>query len=179
MDLEDIYKDGRRESDIDLVSKLDLHTIGDLFELLKTSCGSWNLWIFVYMIMRYMGHSWRSTDSFLTDIGTYRCQAAHKKANLFVSGDMQAFLNDRRGGKYTDSFYDVFPELEMEGRAFAIGACSQRTATFTVSDLAHFIDTRFYELTQTIKTNNQLVRSGKSCRLDLRRWDAKFETNSQ
>ena len=35
MDLEDIYKDGPRESDIDLVSKLDLHTIGDLFELLK------------------------------------------------------------------------------------------------------------------------------------------------
>ena len=115
-----------------------------------------------------MGHSWRSTDSFLTDIGTYRYQTAHKQANIFVSGDMQAFLNDGRGGKYTD-FYDVFPELEMEGRAFAIGACSQRAATFTASDLAHFIDTRFYELTQTIKTNNQLVQSEKSCQLDLRR----------
>ena len=92
---------------------------------------------------------------------------------------MQAFLNDGRGGKYTDSFYDVFPELETEGRAFAIGDCSQRAATFTASDLAHFIDTRFYELTQTIKTNNQLVRSEKSCRLDLHRWGVKFEANSQ
>ena len=93
------------------------------------------------MFMRYMGHSWRSTDSFLTDIGAYRCQAAHKQANFFVSGDMQAFLNDGRGGKYTDSFYDVFPELEMEGRAFASGTCSQRTAIFTAFDLAHFIET--------------------------------------
>ena len=179
MDLEDVYKDDPRESDIDLVNKLDVHTIRDLFELLKMSCGSRNLSVLVYMIMRYMGHSWRSTDSFLTDIGAYRCQAAHKQANFFVSGDMQAFLNDGRGGKYTDSFYDVFPELEMEGRAFAIGACSQRTATFIASDLAHFIDTRFCELTQTIKTNNQLVRSEKCCRFDLRRWSAKFEANSQ
>ena len=67
----------------------------------------------------------------------------------------------------------------MEEKAFAIGACSQRAATFTASDLAHFIDTRFYELTQTIKTNNQLVRSEKSSRLDLRRWGAKLEANSQ
>ena len=125
-----------------------------------------------------MGHSWRSTYSFLTDIGTYRYQAAHKQANIFVSDDMQAFLNDRRGRKYTDS-YDVFPELKMEERAFAIGTCSQRTATFTASDLAHFIDTRFYELTQTIKTNNQLVQSEKSFKLDLHRWSAKFEANSQ
>ena len=179
MDVEDVCKDDPRESDTDLVSKLDVHTIGDLFELLKMSCGSRNLSVLVYMIMRYIGHSWRSTDSFLTDIGAYRCQAAHKQANIFVSGDMQAFLDDGQGGKYTDSFYDVFPELEMKGRAFVVEACSQRAAIFTVSNLAHFIDTRFCELTQTIKTNNQLLRSEKSCRLDLRRWGAKFEANSQ
>ena len=92
---------------------------------------------------------------------------------------MQAILDDGRGGKYTDSFYDVFPELAMEGRAFVVEACSQRVATFTASNLEHFIDTRFCELTQTIKTNNQLVQSEKSCRLDLRRWGAKFEASSQ
>ena len=68
MDLEDVYKDGPRESDIDLVSKLDVHTIGDLFKLLKMSCGSWNLSVLVYMIRRYMGHSWRSTDSVLIGV---------------------------------------------------------------------------------------------------------------
>ena len=52
LDLEDVYKDDPRESDIDLVSKLDIHTIGDLFELLKMSCGSQNLSVLVYMLMR-------------------------------------------------------------------------------------------------------------------------------
>ena len=51
MDLEDVYKDSPRESDIDLVRKLDVHTIGDLFELLKMGCGSRNLSVLVYMIL--------------------------------------------------------------------------------------------------------------------------------
>ena len=62
----------------------------------------------------------------------------------------------------------------MERKPFVVEVCSQRTTTFTASDLAHFIDPRFYEFTQTIKTNNQLVRSEKSSRLDLRRWGANF-----
>ena len=157
MDFENVYKDGPSENDIDLLRKSNVYTIRDLFELLKMSCGSRNISVLVYVIMRYMGHSWRSTDSFLTDIGAYRCQTAHNQVNIFVSDDTQASLNDGRGGNYTDSFYDVFPELEMEGRAFGIGACSQRASTFTASNLAHFIGTHFYELTQTIKTNNQLV----------------------
>ena len=52
LDLEDVYKDGPRESDIDLVSKLNIHTIGDLYELLKMSFGSRNLSVLVYMIMQ-------------------------------------------------------------------------------------------------------------------------------
>ena len=74
----------------------------------------------------------------LTDIGAYWCQAAHKQANIFVSGDMQAFLDDGRGEKYTDFFYDVFPELEMEVKAFVVEACSQRATILTASNLAHF-----------------------------------------
>ena len=60
--LEDVYKDGPRDSNIDLVSKLDVHAIGNLFELLKMSCGSQNLSVLAYMIMRYMGRSGRSTE---------------------------------------------------------------------------------------------------------------------
>ena len=40
MKVEDIYKDDPREIDTDLVNKLDVHTIGDLFELLKIYCGT-------------------------------------------------------------------------------------------------------------------------------------------
>ena len=54
----------------------------------------------------------------------------------------------------------------MEKRALVVEICCQRSGTFTASDLAHFIDMRFYELTQTIKTNNQLVRVAGSSSVD-------------
>ena len=69
--MKDVYQEDLRESDTDLVSKLTVYTIGDLVELLKMSRDSRNLSILVYMIMLYREHSWRSTDSFLTNIGAY------------------------------------------------------------------------------------------------------------
>ena len=57
-----VHQDDPRENDTDLVSKLGVRTNGDLFELLKMSCGVWNLSVLIHMIMRYVGHSWRSTE---------------------------------------------------------------------------------------------------------------------
>ena len=46
--------------------------------------------------------------------------------------------------------------------------------------LAQFIDEKFYELTETQKkSSDDLIRPERSCRLDLRRWGAKFEANTQ
>ena len=41
------------------------------------------------------------------------------------------------------------------------------------------LDKRFYELTQTSKISHTLFCSSESCRLDLRRWGARFQPNSQ
>ncbi|CAF1215810.1 unnamed protein product, partial [Didymodactylos carnosus] len=47
-------------------------------------------------------------------------------------------------------------------------------------DLAQFVDEKYYELTGIKKQiGDDLIRSKRSCRPDLRRWGAKFETNSQ
>ena len=45
--------------------------------------------------------------------------------------------------------------------------------------LAKFVDDKYYEITKTTKSNDELIRSETSCRLDLRRWGAKFEKNTQ
>ena len=46
-------------------------------------------------------------------------------------------------------------------------------------DLATFIDQEYHELTNTIKDKDvDLIRSVQSYRLDLRRWRARFESNS-
>ena len=60
-----------------------------------------------------------------------------------------------------------------------IGACSSKSADFNAAELAKFIDAKYYEPTQTTKVNVELIRSEQSCRLDLRRWDAKFDMNNQ
>ena len=50
---------------------------------------------------------------------------------------------------------------------------------FLPVDLAKYLDKKFYEITQTSKINDVLVRSVESCRIDLRRWSVKFKPNSQ
>ncbi|CAF4915151.1 unnamed protein product, partial [Rotaria magnacalcarata] len=83
-----------------------------------------------------------------------------------------------RGGKRGDSFWDCYPDLELEAKQFVYQECSKTEATFTVETLARFIDQRFYELNNLKKIDQQLVRSVESCRLDLRRFGVKFTANS-
>ena len=73
-----------------------------------------------------------------------------------------------------------FPILKVNAKAFAVAACLQKSAEFKAMHLAQFIDKKFYELTETQKkSSDDLIRSERSCRLDLRRWGAKFEANTQ
>ena len=160
-------------------SEWDLHAIGDLFELCKSFCGSRKLSVLVYMILRQVGLSWQNTDAILGNIGDYRVRAAHQWAEPFLSGDIEAFYDDGRGEKHSESFYDIFPELETKEKAFVSESCSRKSADFTVVDLSNFVDMKFYQLTQKVKVSDVLVRSVESCRLDLRRWGAKFRQNSQ
>ncbi|CAF4204039.1 unnamed protein product [Rotaria sp. Silwood2] len=160
------------------LKKLDYLIIGDLFELCKADCGSRRLSVLLYTLLRITGQSCRFTDDVLEKIGAFRRVHAHKWSEVFICGDFDTFTADGRGGKMFPSFYDDYPGLEVEAKAFAIEGCSRKNASFTVGDLAKFVDEKFYELTQTVKTGDDLIRFEKSCRLDLRRWGARFEPNS-
>ncbi|CAM4762659.1 unnamed protein product [Rotaria magnacalcarata] len=122
--------------------KLDLPMIGDLFEMCKSFCGPRNLSTLIYTILRYLGLSWRRADDLLRSIGANTCETAHKWAEIFISGDIEIFQAEGRGA----------------AKAFAIKSCSRKLADFTAVDLANFIDTTFYELTQTSKLNDTLGR---------------------
>ena len=178
MEVDDQKQDGDRK-EVGFSSELDFPAIGDLFETCKRLCGARKLSVLVYMILRKIGTSWRDADVILNQVGAYRIRAAHQWALTFLSGEMDALDDEGRGGKHGESFFDTFPELETEAKAFAIESCSRKSADFTVIDLANFIDRKFYELTQTAKASDGLIRSVASCRLDLRRWGAKFRPNTQ
>jgi hypothetical protein len=178
IEMENQESDGKVD-EMEFKTKLDVPNISDIFELCKRECGSRKLSVLIYMILRYLGHNWRLIDDILHSIGANQCKIAHKWALTFLDGDFDAFEDDGRGGKHNDGFYDLFPELEIQAKAFAVEACSKKSANFTAVDLATYLDEKFYEITQTSKINDSLVRSAESCRLDLRSWGAKFQPNSQ
>ena len=150
-----------------------------MFQLCKTACGSRKVSVLLYMLLRYLGHKWTQIDDLFQAIGAYRCETAHKWARVFINNDLEMFDEKGRDGKHFSSFYDMFLDLETETKGFALESCSQKSADFTTLDLANFIDTKFYEITQAAKVSDVLVRSVESCWLDVRCWGAKFRPNSQ
>ena len=177
---EDEYRMDVDDEEVNFQEKLLETDIGDLAEMCKSKCDTKYLSTLLYMSLRFFNIKWDAVDDFLKNIGLMTARTCHKWATVFIKGDYEDFSNDLRGGKQTDSFYDIFPEIEADARAFVVQACLQKTAEFKAADLAQFIDTQYYELTGTKKqTESDLIRSENSCRLDLRRWGAKFEANSQ
>ena len=164
----------------DFSEKFDLNDIGDLLELCQQQGTLKNISLLIYMILRYFSISWREIDNFLQQIGGTRCETAHKWAKIYLTDDLIEFNIDNQGGKVSGSFYDTFPDIENEAKLFATNECQKKTSEFKAVDLCNFIDAKFYEVTGLKKNiNDPYVRSERSCRLDLRRWGAKFEKNTQ
>ncbi|CAF4615510.1 unnamed protein product, partial [Didymodactylos carnosus] len=156
--------------------KILLNDIGDLAEMCKLKCETKYLSTLVYMSLRFFDIKRENVDEYLKSIGFMSAQTSHKWAKVFSKGDYEEFSNDLCGGKQTDSFYDTFPEIEADGKAFVVQACSQKSGEFKASDLAQFIDEKYCELTKIKKQiGDDFIRLERSCRLDLRRWGAKFE----
>ena len=105
--------------------KILLTDIGDLAEMCKSKCGTKYLSTLLYMSLRYFNIKWEDVDEYLKSIGFMTAQTSHKWATVFIKGDYEEFSNDLRGGKQTDSFYDTFPEIEVDAKTFVVQACSQ------------------------------------------------------
>ncbi|CAF4180647.1 unnamed protein product [Rotaria sp. Silwood2] len=143
--------------ELDFSEEQLLTDIGDLAEMCKSKCGTKYLSTLIYMSLRSFNIKWEAVDAFFKDTGLMTAQTSHQWATIFITGD-----------------------YEEACEAFVVHACSQKSADFKAMDLAQFIDEKYYEVTGIIKqSGDDLIRSESSCRLDLRRWGAKFEANSQ
>ena len=158
--------------------KVILKDISDLFELCKSKCPTKYLSVLLYMAMRHFGVKWKDCNDFLTEIGGLASETAHKWTIAFTDADFDEFCGDNRGGKRGNDFFDCFPEIETQAKVFTMERCSRKASDFTANDLAQFIDEQYYLITETVKVDGALlVRSPAACRLDLRRWGARFEQN--
>ncbi len=89
---------------------------------------------------------------FCVDVaGAFRATTAHKWSEVFLSGDLEEFEGEKRGGKHIAEFYDYFPEIEAAAKHFTLEQCSRKSAAFTAIDLANFIDHEFYSTTDAVK----------------------------
>ena len=131
----------------------------------------------IYMLLRELEYSWRETDQILNTIGSMKCETAHKWSDLYLNGDFEELIGENRSGQRTQSFFYVYPKLELEARTFVVEECSKKASSFTVESLAKFLDDRFYEINGLQKTTQQLVRSIEMCRIDISRWRGRNEVN--
>ena len=153
--------------------------VTDLFQLCTEKVEIRSLSVLIFIVLRKFGVTCRDCDNFLYEVGGLCSRTCQKWTNVFVNGDFDDFCQENRGGKRASAFYDVFPEIELQGKVYAVNECRKKSADFSAIHLAEFIDGAFYQLSDTVKTTASLVRSIPSCRLDLRRWGARFDSNSQ
>ena len=153
-----------------------------LWMILKTFCFQQNLDtrylnVLPYISLRHFGHSWGIIKSFLLRIGGTTGKTAHDWSDILINGDFDEFISDKRAGKRSELFWDCYPDIELEAKCFVIEQCSRRKGNFNAEMHAMFIDSQFYEISETVKNDSEYVRSVESCRLDLRRFEAKFTSS--
>ncbi|CAF1671912.1 unnamed protein product, partial [Adineta ricciae] len=154
-----------------------MNDIGDLFELCRAHCPIKYLSVLLYMTMKRFDIGWQQSNEFLSAIGGLTVETAHKWTQIYIHGDFDDFCSENRGGKHSDGFYDLFPDIEIEAKSFVLQRCSQKTSNFVVNDLGNFIDEKFYLTTDIVKVKDApLVRSIAACRLDMRNWGARYDS---
>jgi len=99
--------------------------------------------------------------------------------------DLTCITRDLRGNYKRNLFYELYPDLEQEAKAFAIEKLSQKKCSFKIIDLANFVNDRFKELygsglaDEDSDDKNKLIRSVESIRCDLIRWGAVYDANKK
>ena len=170
------------------IDNFDFDNVSTLIDLFIDTLGEWStlnnriLSIIVYLIIRLCGIKFQSTREILEKLNLMsinHCQSWLNSA--FEEDDMTVVLKDERGNYKRIDFYETYPELEKEAKLFALEHATQKKCTFTVNELAKFINKRFFELYgDSFKEDfGELIRSEESCRTDLLRWGARWDSNTK
>ena len=139
-----------------LKDKINILDICDLFEIVKNYTSIRSLSVLIYLSLTHFGVSWRKTDLFLRQIGSFGAETCHKWGEVFLNSELDQFLEDGRGGQREPSFYDVFPKLENIAKLYALEACQMKSASFTSLELAQYLDKQYYDLTENVRALENL-----------------------
>ena len=97
--------------------------------------------------MRLIGIGFETSRKLLNDLNLINVQTCQEWVNKIIENDdLCIVLEDKRGSYKRITFYEMFPNLEMEAKAYALNHASAKGCYFDLQSLAKFIDERFQEM---------------------------------
>jgi hypothetical protein len=141
--------------------------------------------VIIYILLRFAGISYCQTELILSELNLLSIKKCHEWSETIKDeDDICVILRDKRGNYKRNKFYEEFPELELEAKAFALEGACRKSCSFKIREIALFVNQRFKELYQDIACqldstfNDKLIRSEDSIRTDLMKWGAKWVKNN-
>ena len=123
-----------------VISNFNFNNVQDLICILFDSISNYNfkhrrvLSIIVYLLLRLVQVSFEAIRTVLENINLLNIQTCHSWCLTIIDeDDICVILRDERGAHKHVSFYDNFPELEQEAKAFALTKACQKKCAFNVN----------------------------------------------
>jgi len=160
------------------IQTLTLDNLRDLIDIFIDSCQTWStinnrvFSVIIYVILRMYFVKFQEVRSILNELNLLNIQSCHEWVHKILDeDDLCVITNDDRGKYSRHKFYEDYPELEKEAKAYVLENVTNKKSNFIVYDLVKFIDKRFRELYGNqlyIEINDKdYNRSKESCRFDL------------
>lgn len=173
------------KSSVPLFSWSHVH---DLIDILIDSCSDWSsiqtrvLSLMVYFIVSIFNIKYEEKRSILQDLNLINIKTCQSWiCTILEEDDLCVILRDNRGTHKRNNFYELFPDIEKQAQLYALENASKKDSSFTVDSLAQHISKifkiQYNELYETLVNKDGLIRSNESCRVDLLRWGAKWDSN--
>ena len=135
------------------IDQFDFENVSDLIDLLIDSCQNWNsinnriLSLIIYLTIRLCKIQYEEARLILLKLNLLSIQTCHSWLKTIIDEDDSCvILRDERGKYKRELFYELYPELELQAKTFAMENASQKKCSFIVKDLAIFINKQFYSL---------------------------------
>lgn len=168
------------------IDEFDFENVSDIIDILIDSCAKWTsinnriLSVIMYLTMRLCNLQYDESRNILERLKLLNIKCCHSWLKTIIEeDDLCVLLRDNRGTYKRELFYELYPELETQAKSYALENASQKKCSFVVKDLAFFINKQFYFLYGDTfnQVEDKLIRSEQSCRVDLKKWGAKWDKN--
>ncbi|CAF1056200.1 unnamed protein product, partial [Brachionus calyciflorus] len=155
----------------DSLGHVDIDLIEEILEFcLDGHCNRRNLSVLIFSILRNFSVTFRDAELFLSQINCMSAKSAAKQLFKFKTEPLVNLVEDGRGGKHKAALYDFYPEFELEAKSFVEREDKKKECSFTALNLAKYIYSFYNQLTKSSDSVNNLIRSERMVKNDLKAW---------